>query len=330
MSHTEPLYVGIDVSKLTFDAVVLPVQGKQRHRKFENTLAGFGKFLEWLSPAPTTHLHVCMEGTGRLWEGFAEFLDARKINVSVVNPAQIKGFAESEMRRSKTDRIDAAIIARFCRAQNPRTWAAPLPEIKLVRDLQRHLDSLKEDETRQTNRLKSGELSKLITDGIKRNLAHIRQEIEFYESEIKGMLKTEGALEAARKVLTIIGVGQVTAATFIGELGCLEKFDRLRDVEIFCGIAPRVFQSGTSVHGRTRISKKGNARLRRALFMAALSGMRHNPQLREFADRLKENGKPGKVVVCAVARKLLRMMVAIARSGRVYDPSFKSIAPVSA
>ncbi|HEY9679659.1 MAG TPA: IS110 family transposase [Drouetiella sp.] len=318
------VHVGIDISKLTFDAVILPVSGKQRHRQFANDLGGFVQFTKWLAPHEVNELHVCMEGTGRLWEQLAEYLVARNFKISVVNPAQIKGFADSEMRRSKTDRLDAAIIARFCKSHGPRYWEAPSPDVKLLRDLQRHVDSLKEDQTRQTNRLSSGALDELITAGIRRNLAQIQGEIELYQAYIKELIAERQGLETARKVMSVIGVGQVLAATFVGELGSIDRFGRARDVEIFCGVTPRVLESGTSVRGRNRISKKGNSRLRRALFMAALSAMRHNPQLSEFAKRLKENGKAGKVIVCAVARKLLRTMFAIARSGQLYDPCFRS------
>lgn len=134
--------VGIDISKTKFDACLL-LGDKPKHKSFGNSYDGFHALVRWMDEQGATSSHVCMEGTGRLWEPLAEFLRARNQTVSVVNPARIKGFAQSDMRRSKTDKIDAKIIARFCRAQQPKAWIAPPPEIKKLRDMQRYTDALK-------------------------------------------------------------------------------------------------------------------------------------------------------------------------------------------
>ena len=317
--------VGIDLSKLKFDAAVL-CDGKTKDRVFANNIDGFEKFVAWLAPHPLNDLHICMEGTGRFWEPLAEYLVARGFAVSVVNPLQIKGFADSELRRSKTDRIDARIISRFCKALVPAVWTPPSPQIKKMRDYQRHLDSLIEDRTRQINRFKSGELDDCVKESIGRNLKHLGSEIEWFEKQIELMIKDSEELSPARKIMTIIGVGQATAAKVIGELGSIDRFQRTREAEIFCGLAPRQYESGSSVRGKSKLSKRCNTRIRAALFMASLSGMRHNPQLRTFAERLRSKNKLGKVIVCAVARKLLRMIFAILRSGNDYDPTYCSMA----
>jgi transposase len=136
--------LGIDISKAKFDASLL-IDGKPKLKTFDNTVDGFGELLRWLAPHEVDSIHACMEGTGRLWEPLSEFLHSKNFVVSVVNPAKIKGFAQSELRRSKTDEIDARIIARFCRAQNPAAWVPPPPEIKAIRDRQRYIEALKDN-----------------------------------------------------------------------------------------------------------------------------------------------------------------------------------------
>lgn len=312
-------YVGIDISKAKFDACLLD-ENKPSLRVFDNCLEGFNKFLDWLQQSTSGPLHVCMEGTGRLWEPLAEFLDCKNLVVSVVNPSRIKGFADSEMRRSKTDAIDAKIIARFCRANAPIAWIPPAPQVKAIRDLQRHIDALKADRVRETNRLKSGVLQDNVIASIQRHLAFLDSEITSLENQLESEAsRSDKFTEDFNLLTTIIGVGKITATTVLAELGSYDKFNTSRELEIFCGIAPRVFKSGSSVQGRTRISKKGNSRIRKALYMAALAGMRHNPTLRLFADRLRNANKPGKVIVCAVMRKLLRIIFAVLKSRKPFD-----------
>ncbi len=145
--------------------------------------------MNWLAEQGADSVHVCMEGTGRLWEPLAEFLHAEKLLVSVVNPSRIKGFAQSEMRRSKTDKIDAKIIARFCCAQNPTVWVPPRAEIKKIRDMQRHLEVLKDQRAQENNRLKSGVIDARVHRAIEEHMEYLDREIEVLETEILETLK---------------------------------------------------------------------------------------------------------------------------------------------
>jgi len=207
-------HVGIDISKTKFDACLL-VETKTRFKTFGNSIEGFHAFVKWLDDEGAESAHVCMEGTGRLWEPLAEFLHAKEYRVSVVNPARIKGFAQSEMRRSKTDKIDAKIIARFCRAQVPSEWMPPLPEVKAIRDRQRYLETLKESRTQENNRLQSGVLDVLVHRSIERHIEYLDREIEAIETELLEFIDAHAKLRRDFMLLTsIIGVGQTTAVTF--------------------------------------------------------------------------------------------------------------------
>lgn len=316
--------VGIDISKTKFDACLL-VDGKTTAKTFGNSYEGFHGLMSWLNEKGARSVHVCMEGTGRLWEPLAEFLNEQKYVVSVVNPARIKGFAQSDMRRSKTDKIDAKIIARFCRAQNPSVWVPPAAEIKAIRDLQRYVDALKAQRTQEKNRLQAGVMYSGVQSAIEQHIEYLDQKIDCLETEILELIGSQPRLRRDFMLLTSIdGVGQTTAVTFLGELSGAANFSRSRELEVFCGIVPRVYESGSSVRSRSKMSKVGNSRIRKALYMPAMCALRINPILREFALRLKAAGKPGKVVVCAVMRKLLRIMFAVIKSGKPFDCNFRS------
>jgi transposase len=185
--------LGIDISKLTFDAC-LCVNGKPKRRQFSNNQAGFEELLKWFGKYPPGSVHVCMEGTGRLWEPLAEFLYAREIPVSVVNPLRIKGFAKCELRRSKTDKLDAETIARFCGMHNPRLWVAPSARLKSIRDIQRAVGALTSMQADEKNRLTSGELDPLVKATFEDHIAYLDSKIKMLEDEILVLLKADEEL----------------------------------------------------------------------------------------------------------------------------------------
>lgn len=319
--------LGIDISKTKFDACLL-LDTKISAKTFGNSYYGFAALVEWLREQEAGDVHVCMEGTGKLWEPLAEYLHAEKFLVSIVNPMRIKGYAQSEMRRSKTDKIDAKIIGRFCRTQSPSAWVPPPAETKAIRDMQRYLDELKENRAQEDNRLKSGVMHFRVQEAIEQHIEYLDKEIDSLEAEILELVATQPRLRHCYMLLTSIdGVGQNTAVTFLGELNAAANFTSARELEVFCGVAPRLYESGSSVKSRSKMSKVGNSRVRHALFMPALSALRSNPTLREFADRLRAAGKPGKVIVGAVMRKLLRYMFAVVKTGKPFDHNFRSVRP---
>lgn len=319
--------LGIDISKTKFDACLL-IGDKAISKRFGNSYEGFDAVMNWLSEHGVTSVHACMEGTGRLWEPLAEFLHSHNCVVSVVNPARIKGFAQSDMRRSKTDKIDAKIIARFCRTQKPYAWVPPPAEKKAIRDMQRYVEALKDHRTQENNRLTSGVMDARVQRAIEQHIEYIDREIEAFENEILEYIDSHQSLRHEYMLLTSInGIGQNAAVTFLGELPGVENFSSSRQLEVFCGLTPRLWESGTSVRSRSKMSKVGNSKIRKALYMPALAALQTNPALREFAARLRAAGKPGGVVVGAVMRKLLRLMYAVLKSGKSFDYNFEPKRP---
>src|SRR5215212_10177300 len=146
--------LGIDLAKLTFDATLLTATGEQHYQSFPNTPEGFTQLQTWLTQHGVTQLHACMEATNVSWEALATWLDAQGHTVSVVNPARIKGYAQATMQRTKTDKLDSAVIAFFCRTHRPKAWQ-PLSEAqRRLRALVRHRDDLLQTQLQQTNRLR--------------------------------------------------------------------------------------------------------------------------------------------------------------------------------
>jgi transposase len=323
MKIEKPIF-GIDISKLTFDVCLL-CGDKEKRRKFDNNAKGFRQLSEFLEKHGVPSSHACMEATGRYYERLANYLyDAGHV-VSVVNPFQIKGFAASELKRSKTDEIDCGVVARFARSHRPPSWEPQAQEVRELQEAERYLVSLKANLTEESNRLESGLTCQEVKESIERHIKDLELRISELERWMKKHIRQHERLNEHFKLITSIpGIGEVAACTYLGELGYSDRFDCTRQVESFCGLTPKKVQSGTSIHRKERLSKIGNMHLRTALYMPALSSMQHNPLIRAFVERLRQAGKPGKVIVIAVMRKLLRIMFAVVKSGKQFDPKFCS------
>jgi transposase len=316
-------YVGIDVSKERLDVMLLR-EDKQESQHFTNTAAGIGKLQQWLARRlPAEQVQVCLEATGRYGEAVAEALYSAGYRVSVVNPARIKGYAQSQMRRNKTDQLDAALIADFCRSQAPEAWTPLPPEVRELQALVRHLEDLTSAATSIRNRLAVPGQTAPVTDHLQAQLSLFDQQIAATKRAISDHLDHHPTLKQQADLLrTIPGLGDLTIAKLMAECRDLRSFTDPRQLVAFAGLNPAHHTSGSSIHRRTAISKTGSVSLRTALYMPALSAARYNPLLATFAQRLRARGLPPKVVIVAVMRKLLHLVVGILKSQRPFDPNW--------
>lgn len=316
--------LGIDVSKLKLDVALL-MDGHYTNALFENSSTGFRKLLAWLTRHKVRHTHACLEATGMYGEAVAEFLHVNGHTISVVNPARIKAFADSQMVRNKTDRSDARVIADFCLAQNPTIWSPPEPAMRDLRTLVRQLDDLVAIRQQERNRLTSGVSLLTALRTLRKHIAFLDREIKATETSIKNHIALHPRLrQLAALLMTIPGVGFKTACKLMAEIQDVDTFDSPKQLAAYAGVSPRQFVSGSSVHRKARMSKKGNALLRSALFFPAMVAKQHNPVLRPFADRLALAGKPPLLVTGAVMRKLLHIVFAVWKSGLPFDPDFSN------
>lgn len=313
-------FLGIDIAKLKFDAVLLTGDGK-RHKVFDNTESGFAALTDWLG-ADAAGVHACMEATGGLGDELALFLHERGIAVSIVNPLQIKAFGQSELVRTKTDKVDASVIARFCRSQSPAPWQPPSARVRELRALVRRCAALKQMRVQELQRQAQGTPCSHVKASLERMLAWLDDEIKTASDAITALIRQDEAIRADHALLVSIpGLAAPSAAILLAEIPDFRAFSHNKQITAFVGLDPSDHQSGSSLNRRAHISRVGNARVRAVLYMCALSARRHNPVLKAFADRLKENGKAPKAILVAVARKLLVIAYGVLKTRKPFQPA---------
>jgi len=323
-----PTILGIDVAKETLAIALWRASRPLEHAEFANTRTGFSKLQRFLEKRKAVPVHACLEATGRYWESAADFLFEQGHRVSVVNPARVRKYADSQLARTKTDQMDAALIADFCRTQQPEQWTPPPPAMRELQSLVRHWEDLKADRQRQRNRLHAlqhgNQPSATVTTQLQQQIDFLTAQIEQVEHAIQNHIDHHPDLKRSRDLLdSIKGIGRLTAAKLLSEYGDMSQFDDVRQVVAFAGLNPQVRQSGASVRGKSRISKIGRASIRAALYMPAVVAKRHDPRLAAFADRLAARGLCPMAIVVAIMRKLLHFAYGVLKSGRPYDPYFQ-------
>ena len=314
--------LGIDIAKATFDVAWLPAtpptdprREKPRLRQFANTAEGIAALLAWLPAAPPS-VHVCLEATSTYGLAVAEALTAAGCTVSLVNPYQPKHFAQAELQRSKTDRVDASVLARFCRSQRPAPWTPPSAALRTLQALVRRRADVQHLVQQERNRLQVPGLPPRVRASIETVLAALHEELAALEAALTAHVQEEGSLtEAVTLLTTIPGIGVTTAIQFLAELGDLSRFRSAREVAAYAGVVPAHRRSGTSIHGKPHLSKQGAGRLRQLLFYPALVALRYNPMIRALDARLTAAGKCRMAIVGAAMHKLLRIAYGVLRSG---------------
>lgn len=314
--------LGIDVSKAKFHVALLRDESRLKSHTFENSTSGFDQLEKWLERQNVRQVHACMESTGGYGEALALFLTDHGHRVSIVNPSRIKAFAGSELLRTKTDKVDAALIARFCRAHAPAPWTPPTKNERLLQGLVRRRTDLESMRAQEASRLDAPTNSDAMRSSLDEHLRFLDEQIRQIETRIRKLIKGDPDLRRRSDLLeSITGLGETTAATILGEMPRIDEFRDAKAVAAYAGLSPTHFQSGT-ICGRSRVSKVGNAHLRRSLFFPALVAMRWNPILKPFAERLKQRGKRGKTVVVAVMRRLLVLAYGVLKSGQPFTPEY--------
>ena len=314
-------YVGIDIAKRKFDVLWTSSDtGKRRSKVFDNTPAGFKEMLAWLAKHGVVpgDSHLAMEATSQYYEALAEALFNAGFTVSVVNPLPIKRFGEALMQRQKTDKADADLIARYCAHCSPRPWTPPPVQIRELQRLVARLDALKDMLVQEQNRRYEARGQAL--ESVERMLTSLDDEKKRVESMIKDHIDRHPDLRNKQELLcSIPGVAERTSAYLIAWLP-VDRFADPREAVAFVGLSPKHRESGSSIKGKPRLCKLGHARLRKMLYLPALTAMTHNPAAKAFAARMKEAGKKGKVVVAAVMRKLVHWAVGVLKAGVKFDP----------
>jgi len=315
------MILGIDISKRSMD-VTLVREGKRLHERFENTASGIKQLLQWLVEQPVSELHVCMEATNTYWEAVAEALYAEGYCVSVVNPTRIKGFAMSQMQRNKTDKLDSEVIAAYCEAMQPAAWQPPTETQSKLRALERHRLDLKQSIGQQKNRQDTVK-DKDVQASLQRVIDSLEAELKAVEQQMDEVAKQcQVVSEQKKHLLSIIGIGPKTSNMLLAEMYDMAKYESARAAAADAGLTPAHYESGATVRKRPKLSKVGKSAVRGELYMPAMNAMRTNPVLRDFAQRLRARGKPEKVIICAVMRKLLHIAYGVLKNNTDFDPNY--------
>jgi len=327
--------VGIDISKESFTACVCSYYRSGEEQltevvEFKNQKTGFNQLVKWSRKITSASVPVgfVMEATGVYYEALAYHLHRLNQPVSVLLPNKVKYFAKSWNVKTKTDIVDARIIARMGAERKLSLWEPPLPIFKQLRDLTRAYSELMKEKTAFSNRLhalnSSYEPLALIVKSNKSIIKKLDEQLVRFKAEIEKVIYSESWLaEKVKKVLTIKGVGLTTVAVILAETQGFEFVDNIRQLCSYAGYDVVQRESGTSVQGKTRISKKGNSWIRAALHFPALVASRHNENLKNTYLRINEK-KPSKMIgATALQRKILVLIYTLWKNDTVYDEAFE-------
>lgn len=314
----ETCYIGIDVSKHKLDIALLR-EGKYRAKTIANTPSGFADLVSWLHKQQAIAAHVCMEATNVYWEESAVHLAQTGYLVSVINPALVKAFAQSEGIRTKTDTVDARILARFCQEKQPAQWVPPSATELTLRALVLRHQALVEMQTQEKNRLHTARPA--LMPSIETHLLWLEDEIRRIEKAIDQLINNDPDLGERQRLLdSIPGLGPRTIAVLLAYVGHTLRFESARQFAAFAGLTPMHCESGSSIHKRPRLSKIGHAFLRRALYMPAMVALYKTTWGRIFKDRLMTAGKPPKLIIGAMMRKLAHVAYGVLKSNKPFNP----------
>jgi transposase len=260
-----PVSLGIDISKSSFHAAVLKDEKRASIREFANTEAGFAALSQWLQQQGIEQVHGCLEATSIYGHALATYLHTQGHRVSLVNPARIKGYGQSQLRRTKNDRADAKLIAQFCRDLKPAAWQPSEATVMELQAFTRRLEALEQMVTQEKNRLTITPAA--LKADIEAHLAFLEAQITSVNKRLQAHIQAQTTLKESHQLLTsIVGIGSYSASVVLAEMGSITLFRSARQLAAFAGVTPQEHQSGTSVQGKTRLCKIGNVRLRQALY----------------------------------------------------------------
>lgn len=310
-------FLGIDVSKDVFD--VSASNGK--HFQFSNNAEGFAQLHELLDGQS----HCVMEVTACYHLSLATWLFTKGHAVSVVNPLTIKRFVQMRLRLAKTDKADAEMIRFYGETENPVLWNPPATYVAQASEINSTVILLIRHRTALKNKFqavshKPGKFS-IVLRTLKAQIKSLDQQVQKLESAMEELIK-ENESSLFDRLCSIPGIGKKTAMFLIVITNSFNNFENSKQLSAYLGLAPTVRRSGTSVRGKSRISKTGNKTIRNLLFMCSFTACKNNKACKELYDRIVDKGKSKKLALIAVANKLLKQSLAIAKSEMTYQEDY--------
>ncbi len=307
-------YVGIDVGQEELWAAI----ENKKARMFQHNKNGIKQMVTWIEKySDSAHLHLCMEATGVYSYSLAIHLSVDPdIDISIVNPAQIASFAKAQLRRTKTDSVDAQVILNFVSTQKPQLWTLEPASLRKLYHLVTLADALKGNISSWNNRSHSSkyidDLPKEVSKSQKAVIRSLTNQLTKIEESIQQMCQQNKQLRQQIDLLcSIPGVAHHSAVRILAYGKTTLMTHSKKELTAHAGLAPSHKLSGISVRGRSSIAKMGNKKLRKALFMPSLVAIVHNPIIKKQYKNLLDKGKPKMLALVACMRKLLIMAQAI-------------------
>ena len=315
-------YIGIDVSKDSFVSAY-PAKSGYTTKTFPNTTSGVRRFIQSLPE----ECHCVMEATGNYSMLLLYLLQGKGIPVSMENPQKIKHFARAMLSTTKTDEIDAKLIAMYGEKMNPAPYKIPSDSIILLKQKRTVLRQLKKQLTMMINLQESMSVlpkqDPTSKASIEQTIKFLRKQISKMEEEITNLSNKE--FNRQMTLLTSIkGISNTIASALIVATGGFTFFSSAKQISRFLGLCPTYQQSGTSVNVKGHINRNGDTHLRSQLYIAAVSSIACNAACRAAFLKMKERGKCGKVAIIAIANKLIRQAFAVVTNNRPYIDGYVS------
>jgi transposase len=318
MDKTLPA-VGIDVSKRTLD-VRPSAERKAAHKRVANSADGFVQMQVWLQQRGISQAHVCLEATGTYSDAVAGFLYEQGHQVSLINPACLAAFRKSEGISTKTDKVDALLLAQYCQQKRPGLWHPTPAPVQQLQVLLRRMEQLEQMRQEEVNRLENQRVDELTRAQIQEHIGWLEQQLQQTRQRAESLVEQESSLQPAVESFdSVPGIAILSAMRVLSVLVDWHHFASADQVVRFVGLDVQQSTSGSSVQGQPHISKRGCALLRKWLYMCALGLLAHDADFRRWGAELRARGKTGMVIVVAVMRKLLRILYGVWKSGQPYD-----------
>jgi len=314
--------IGIDISKASFDVSFRKEKSGYVYFKFNNNIKGFNKFIKYVVQSD----HCVMEASGPYYLFLAHYLFERRITVSVVNPLQIKHFIRMRMTKTKTDKKDAQMIAQYGESETPGVWQPDQDQVVHLQQINTAVEGLNKQVSMLHNQMEAFTKVPAKDMEVIKTLRSLKKSIKLKIEKLVSRANdiAENYYSQTKEVLiSIPGIGPKTAIMLIAITDNFSKFQSSKKLSAYVGLSPRIYQSGTSINGKGHITKMGNRHMRKLLYLCAWSAKRHNKQCKEMYQRLKEKGKPEKVIKIAIANKLLRQAFAMATTLNKYDENYQ-------
>jgi transposase len=322
VQENKNLFAGIDVGAEELILVVRKNGNSHHPQKFANTPADHARLVKKLVNLPG--IIVCLEATGVYHFDLSVALHDAGVALMVVNPKSSHNFAKVLMKNSKTDAVDGDTLAQYAERMDFVAWTRPSDEKIALRSYSRRIDSLTRQKAAAKNNLHalsaSKETPKAVLRDVKLSISQLERRIARLSKEARTLIEKHDELERIFQLLIgIKGIAQTSAIALMGELLLLPEGLTDREWVKFAGLDPRSYDSGKSVHKKTRISKAGNRHIRSALYMPALSAKQHDPHVKAYFEHLIENGKLPLQALCAVMRKLLHAIHGMLKHNKPFD-----------